>query len=95
MNLEFEVRFVDEEIQTGSSAHGWSNFSSQTIVVCDAQKPDAIQDTFLHEVVHAIYYIMGLGENAEEEAVVSRLSTGLCTVWRSNPKAFKWWESLV
>lgn len=86
---------MDDEIKDGSSAHGWSNMGSQTIVVCDCQKPDAIQDTFLHEVIHAVYYVMGLDDSSKEEKVVQCLATGLCTVWRSNRKAFEWWQSLA
>ena len=54
-----------------------------------------MQDTFLHEVFHAIAHVMDLKENETEENYVRRLATGLCTVWNNNPKAFKWWRELV
>jgi len=53
-----------------------------------------MQDTFLHEVFHAIVHVMDLKETETEENYVRRLATGLCTVWNNNPAAFKWWSGV-
>ena len=66
----------------------------QTLAVSNSQANDALQDTFLHEVLHAICHVMGLRETEKEENFVRRLATGLCTVWNHNPAAFKWWSSV-
>ncbi|MDB4804992.1 hypothetical protein OAH16_00130 [bacterium] len=52
-------------------------------------------DTFLHEVLHVICYVMGLRETKKEENLVRRLATGLCTVCNHNPTAFKWWSGMI
>ena len=39
--------------------------------------------------------VMDLKETETEENYVRRLATGLCTVWKNNPAAFKWWSGLV
>ena len=67
----------------------------QTLAVSNSQANDSMQDTFLHEVLHAICHVMGLRETEKEENFVRRLATGLCTVWNNNPAAFKWWSGLV
>ena len=67
----------------------------QTIDVVGSQPNDSMQDTFLHEVLHAICHLMGLRETEKEENFVRRLATGLCTVWNQNPKAFKSWTKLA
>jgi len=67
----------------------------QTIGVVGSQPNDSIQDTFLHEVLHAICHVMGLRETEKEENFVRRLATGLCTAWNNNPAAFRWWSGLV
>ena len=54
-----------------------------------------MQDTFLHEVMHALTAAFDLKEKDKEESFVRRLATGICTVWNDNPKAFKWWRELV
>ena len=67
----------------------------QTIGLMGSQPNDSMQDTFLHEVFHAIVHVMDLKETETEENYVRRLATGLCTVWNNNPAAFKWWSGLV
>ena len=67
----------------------------QTLAVSNSQANDSMQDTFLHEVLHAICHVMGLRETEKEENFVRRFATGLCTVWNHNPAAFKWWSGLV
>jgi hypothetical protein len=31
----------------------------------------------------------------EEENIVHRVATGLCMVWKQNPSAFRWWQSML
>jgi len=69
--------------------------NSQTLGVVGSLSNDSMQDTFLHEVFHAIVHVMDLKETETEENYVRRLATGLCTVWNNNPAAFKWWRELV
>ena len=67
----------------------------QTIGLVGSQSSDSMQETFLHEVFHAIAHMMDLKETETEENYVRRLAAGLCTVWNHNPAAFKWWSGLV
>ena len=67
-----------------------SGTATQTLGVVGSQSNDSMQDTFLHEVFHAIVHVMDLKETETEENYVRRLATGLCTVWNNNPAAFKW-----
>ena len=69
--------------------------NSQTLGVVGSLSNDSMQDTFLHEVFHAIVHVMDLKETETEENYVRRLATGLCTVWNNNPKAIKWWSGLA
>ena len=75
----------------GSGAVGFCDPETQTIGVVNSQAKDALQDTFLHEVLHAICHVMGLRETEKEENFVRRLVTGLCTVRNHNPGALKCW----
>ena len=45
----------------------------QTIAVVGSQPNDSMQDTFLHEVLHAICHVMGLRETEKEENFVRTL----------------------
>ena len=94
LNLNWTVKFVNKSCKETSQAWGWCDPSEQTIFIYEDQKPDAMADTFLHECLHAIVFSLG-ADVKEEENIVHRIATGLCTVWKQNPSAFKWWESLL
>ena len=79
----------------GTGAVGFCDPETQTIGLVGSQSNDSMQDTFLHEVFHAIVHVMDLKETETEENYVRRLATGLCTVWNHNAAAFKWWRGLV
>jgi len=94
LNLTYTVVFVRAEEMKVSGAFGWCDHELQIIGIADDQPLDAMQDTFLHEILHAITNVMDLGDEEKEETFVRRLATGLCTVWKANPSAWSWWQSL-
>jgi hypothetical protein len=85
------VLFVSDAQTAGSGAVGFCDPETQTIGVVNSQANDALQDTFLHEVLHAICHVMGLRESEKEENFVRCLVAGLCTVWNHNPAVLKCW----
>jgi len=95
LNLTYKAIFSSQEEMIVSGAMGFCSVDAQLIVVAEDQANDAMQDTFLHEVMHALTAAFDLKEKDKEESFVRRLATGICTVWNDNPKAFKWWRELV
>ena len=95
LNLTYKVIFSSQEEMIVSGAMGFCSVDAQLIVVAEDQANDAMQDTFLHEVIHALTAAFDLKDKDKEESFVRRLATGICTVWNDNPKAFKWWRELV
>ncbi len=95
LNLTFNVLYLSDAQMAGTGAVGFCDPETQTLGVVGSQSNDSMQDTFLHEVFHAIVHVMDLKETETEENYVRRLATGLCTVLNNNPKAFKWWSGLV
>ena len=95
LNLTYKVIFSSQEEMIVSGAMGFCSVDAQLIALAEDQPNDAMQDTFLHEVMHALTAAFDLKEKDKEESFVRRLATGICTVWNDNPKAFKWWRELV
>ena len=93
LNLEYAIRWVDNAIQVGSEAHGWCDFENQLIVINGDNSAQIVAETWLHEVLHALLVSLDLVDttNLDHEQIVSRTATGLCTIWKQNPTAFKWW----
>jgi hypothetical protein len=56
----------------------------------DFKTPHIAADTFLHELLHAVWFVHGIRAKDGEERIVNTLSTGLAQVIRDNPKAFDW-----
>ena len=89
LNLTYTVRFV-----ASIEAAGWCDFERQEIVLAEGQSKEALADTFLHEVLHAVGHLMGV-EYETEELTVQTFATGLTTFWQANPGALRWWASLL
>lgn len=52
-------------------------------------------NTFIHEVMHAIHYVYGVGDDDDEEMFTTQSANGLCAFWQDNPKACQWWQRLL
>lgn len=68
-----------------ATSFGWSDHARHLIRVRDHgfQSPQAARDTLLHEVVHAVDFMV---KTPMEEADIHRFSAVLLDVLRSNPK---------
>lgn len=43
-----------------------------------------------HELTHAINWVYGVNDGAEEEQITTQHTNGLIELWVSNPKVFGW-----
>ena len=66
---------MNDAQMAGAGAVGFCDPEIQTIGVAGSQPGDSMQDTFLHEVFHAIAHVMDLKETESEENYVRRLAT--------------------
>lgn len=76
------LEMADHEM---TEKYGWCDKVNNQIYVYTSNDPMVVADTLLHEVLHAVWFHMGLDDKHDEEAVVNRLSTGLTTVLYDNP----------
>lgn len=62
-----------------------------TISVRDTYRnPQQEAETFLHELMHAIYEVMGIKSKDGEERIISQMSLGMAMVIRDNPDLIGW-----
>ena len=85
LNQDFKI----EWLSTGSD-QGSVDLNDCVIQVVKKYPRDTVVDTLLHGIIHALNYVMGITDKTNEEEATTRLATGLCTVWRHNPKVFGW-----
>ena len=94
-NLIFKIEFVEPTHKSVQDSFGFVDFDTETIGLNTEQSPESLHDTFLHELIHAICYVMSIEMDEGEEQMTRRLATGLCTVWKDNRKVFDWWQNLI
>lgn len=72
---------------------GATVFAQQTITVDDRQAKDSLADTVLHEVLHAVWSMSGVADEAKadiEERTIRRITPILLGVLRDNPELVKY-----
>lgn len=94
LNLTYLVKFVGETERVAAEADGWCDSSNQTICIYKDLPDQAKADVFLHECIHALGNVLGV-DWGKEEQVAHRIATGLCTMWKDNKTAYKWWVNLL
>jgi hypothetical protein len=88
----FLVQFVPPS-DLGSSAVGLCQNTEFLISVADGQHPVEEFDTLLHEIMHAVWFVMSASMGgADEEQIVRRVSTGLTGVFMDNPQLLKYFS---
>jgi hypothetical protein len=85
LNQMYKVEWVD-----ACDDHGNVDLNKCVIQMAKGYPRKTTADTFLHELIHAVNHVMGITDDTCEEESTSRLSTGLCTVWKHNPQVFEW-----
>jgi hypothetical protein len=87
----FDLRVVELDAGTGTDDYG--QFSSDQLEIRlrrDFVSPAMAADTFIHEVLHAVWWVMNARAKDGEERIVTLLSTGLAQFFRDNPAVLAW-----
>jgi hypothetical protein len=88
LGLQYQVKWTDKD-DSGGDKLGWCDFTGLNIYIIEEQPKTALANTFLHELIHAVHYGMGIN-STDEENLTNRITNGICAVWADNPDAFKW-----
>lgn len=87
----FDVRVVDLDATTATDDYG--QFSADDLEIRLRRhfvSPAVAADTFIHEVLHAVWWVMNARAKDGEERIVTLLSTGLTQFFRDNPAVLAW-----
>jgi|8_EtaG_2_1085327.scaffolds.fasta_scaffold223458_2 hypothetical protein len=87
LGYEFKI-IVSSEVS--EEELGRCDYVRQIIYLNNQQGEDSIRDALLHEIIHAITYLMGLKDEDLEEAFVTRISTGLKLTLSQNQWLLDW-----
>jgi hypothetical protein len=90
LGKKYALRFV-EKVNDKEDLMGLCNDAQQDIQVSLHQPKDALKDTILHEIIHAVDYQMQLGL---KERQVHGMAAGLVAVFLDNPEFIEQWNNL-
>lgn len=90
MGKNYQLRFIPTSPIDHANL-GQCDHKKMLITVEDGQIPVEECDTVIHEILHAIWYQMSIGEGPmEEEPIVRRTANGLLQVVLDNPGLVKY-----
>lgn len=89
--FDFTIRRMSSHESNGKGRYGECSTIEQTIYIQEniITNYKAV-DTFLHEVLHALYWAYGVDDEDKEERIVGTLSSALMTCHRDNPWLALW-----
>ena len=90
MGRDYLIVF-EKETTFKSAAAGLCDNQKMIITIMDEQHPVEELDTVIHELLHAIWHHMSMGEHLpEEEVLVRKTAGGLTQVLLDNPIFIKY-----
>lgn len=71
---------------------GITNFETFRIYLDDTLHRQRAVNVVQHELIHAINWVYGVNDGAEEEHITTQVTNGLVEMWMSNPKVVSWFN---
>ncbi len=68
----------------GGFTRGVINFNNDTIEIDEELSPERKKQVLIHEIIHAIFDLIGDEELTKDERTVQSLSSALCCVIKEN-----------
>lgn len=101
MAHDFSVVEHSSAAQGVSGALGYCDTDLLEIAIATDIPRTRIAEVFLHEILHAIWFSIGLEATKEddgaikEERVITGLARGFQAFMRDNPEAMRWYQTLL
>ena len=83
LGYEYEVIYTDDanKLMVGNQlCFGLVDYVNQQIFISNQQHPDMMQETLVHEIIHAIDHLINAGQNKLSEEDTDKLATGLAPI---------------
>ena len=94
----YDIAVEDWSKKEADAAGQYGEFSFQDLVIkvtTEGQANTTIADTFIHEIMHAVYCIYHIRDKDKEERTVTTLSTGMTQVYRDNPEVLQFIKEML
>lgn len=90
--LYYKLFELTKNEMENKSKWGIEDSNNQILYIPDqtTTSPQRVAETLLHEILHSMFSLLMTKENPKEEEIVTKLSTGLSTIWIDNPEIFRY-----
>lgn len=89
--FDFAIKKMSTHVAAGRQQFGeFSCISFEISIQEDIPSAAKAVDTFLHEVLHGIYWSYGFEDEDKEERIVGNMATALTALYRDNPWLSAW-----
>jgi Zn-dependent peptidase ImmA (M78 family) len=95
LHRRYRVQEWTEAEFVTTDSYGQCDKQRGIIYICTHLDPIVVADTFLHEILHAIWNEYNLAESDQEERIVHTLATGLIQVFFDNPELITWLRKMT
>lgn len=92
---DYDVLAKDADWSSSSQRAGEHRALDHKMMVATNYNDVEMANTLIHEVLHALWHKMNLGESVNEEDCVTTLANGLTQVWRDNPDLIRSLDSAL
>ncbi len=84
-----DIEIEDWNPKVANAENKWGSFNTVELRfrIDTSGSPFRVIQTFLHEMLHMVWWNMGLRDKDKEERIISALANGLLQVLRDNPDA--------
>ena len=91
----YDIEIQDVKWRAKNGAYGWTDIEKREIIIADLSADMGVFiDTLWHEIKHCCWDFMYLPAKAEEEDVVSKLSTAETMILADNPQLIELFKVL-
>ena len=90
---DFRLEPMTKRESGAEEAYGVCHFDDLLISYAEGHSPQLLGNTILHELLHAVHFVMGLptgSETGTEEMFTTAGTNGLQILWRDNPQLITW-----
>lgn len=92
---DYVISWKDDGWRYKEEHRGQCDGNTQEIIIVEQLPPSQIAETFLHEIMHALSFVLRPADELSIEQCAVFFGPLLVAFWRDNPRTFAWWSALI
>lgn len=94
-HYDFRVRWFPREEESSDDNVGYCDTDHLEFGFSRRLEPTRLAEIVVHELTHAFWFFRKLPAKVDEETMCEHTGSAITQIWRDNPRAMSWWNSLL